>query len=110
MFSDPAHTKPSKYEYYLFTNCKTMETNKTVQFIYNFQNFDGQPSKIEHPIVLPYRGDVRELSHEIVSKEMDPIMKMLDAHEGDTNKGRQIISSLNKNLNCRVAQTFENIH
>lgn len=68
----------------LFTNI-TMETNKTVQFIYNFQNFDGQPLKLEHPIILPYRGDVRELSHEIVSKQMDPIMKMLDAHEGDTD-------------------------
>lgn len=88
-----------------------METNKTVQFVYNFQNFDGQPFKIEHPIVLPYRGDVRELSHEIVAKEMDPVMKMLDAHEGDmVIKGRRIIRSFNKNLNCRDAQTFENIH
>lgn len=63
-----------------------METNKTVQFIYNFQNFDGQPLRIEYSIALPYRGDVRELSHEIVSKQMDPVMKMLDAHEGDSLK------------------------
>lgn len=65
-----------------------METNKTVQFVYNSQNYDGQPSRIEHPIVLPYRGDVRELSHEVVDKQMNPIMKMLDAHEG-IRKGRR---------------------
>lgn len=60
-----------------------METQKTVQFVYNFQNFDGQSTKIEYSIVLPYQGNVTELSHEIVSKQMDPVMKMLDAHDGE---------------------------
>lgn len=82
-----------------------------MQFVYNFQNFDGQPSRIEYPIVLPYRGDVRELSHEVVSKQMDPIMTMLDAHEGDTSflGEANSISLMNQNLNCRIVQTFENI-
>lgn len=95
-----------------------METNKTVQFVYNFQNFDGQPNRIEHSIVLPYRGDVRELAHEVVSIQMDIVMKMLDAHEGNgwirkMGGGKHFIlfHELRSNLNdCRIVQTFENIH
>lgn len=89
-----------------------METNKTVQFVYNFQNFDDQPTRIEYPVLLPYRGDIRELSHEVVSQQMDPIMKMLDAHEGDklySVKGRQRIKLIKKNFICRIVQTFEDL-
>ncbi len=90
-----------------------METNKTVPFVYNFQNYDGQPSRIEYPISLPYRGDIRELSHEVVAKQMDPIMKMLDAHEGDCYT--QLIGGRKGEykwmiLICRIVQTFEDIH
>ncbi|KAG4070694.1 hypothetical protein HA402_013614 [Bradysia odoriphaga] len=77
-----------------------METNKTVQFVYNFQNYDGQPSRIEYPIVLPYRGDIRELSYEIVAKQMDPIMKMLDAHEELYKHLRIFVDKENQDFFC----------
>lgn len=60
-----------------------LENQKIKEFIYTYKNYNGEEKTLTFPIRIPYKGNLAELSHEIVSFKMDPVMKMLDAHIGE---------------------------
>uniref|UniRef100_A0A8W7K8F2 Uncharacterized protein n=1 Tax=Anopheles albimanus TaxID=7167 RepID=A0A8W7K8F2_ANOAL len=66
-----------------------LEPSKVVDFHYEYQNVDDKPAKLVYAIEIPYRGSVAELSHQIVTARMDPIMQFLKAD-------RELLGALQK--------------
>lgn len=59
-----------------------MEIQKQKEFSYSYQHYNGKEKTLQYPVKIPFKGNVIELGHEIVSQKMDSMMKMLDAHLG----------------------------
>ncbi|XP_052867551.1 protein C12orf4 homolog [Anopheles cruzii] len=59
-----------------------LEPSKIVDFCYEYENVDGKQGKLVYAIEIPYKGSVTELTHQIITNRMDPIMKFLKADRG----------------------------
>ncbi|XP_053682077.1 protein C12orf4 homolog isoform X2 [Sabethes cyaneus] len=57
----------------------SVQCEKTVEFHYEFKNYNDSNAKLTYPVEIPYTKSTDELAHRIVAKRMDPIMKFLRA-------------------------------
>lgn len=61
-------------------------------FTYEYTHCDGTKRTLEYPVPIPLVDEtVEELSYRIVNEKMDPIMKILDAHEGMQPKLKEFV-------------------
>ena len=57
--------------------------SRSVDFTYKYEEIDGTAKELRYSVEIPYRDDVKELSHRILATEMPPLRRYLELDSGE---------------------------